>query len=281
MHYRETLPSPALQPYINCFWAISSPRPVTIHDLTLPDGCQEISFNINSTVLRSNGDDYSANPRAELIGQMTSPYRIIASGSNTYFGVKFYPHTFSAFTDESNDNLRDQSIDLGELLARDFSAVIDSVFEEPDFERFVTAMENYFLQYLASADSPSRSYSVVARAVNILFQEKERTRLNELHQRLGIGRRALQIMFQRHVGLSPKQLLKILRFQTTLQYLQNPKIPLTDIAYRCGYYDQAHFAHDFKALAGISASAYQALDTPLNRFFLNQSSYAYLCNYKD
>lgn len=281
MHYREMLPQLKLRPFINCFWTIQSRQPAAILDRTFPDGCQEISFNIDSTVLRSDGGDYSANPRMELIGQMTRPYDIIAQGSHTYFGVKFYPHSFSAFTRESIYDLRDQSIDLSDLLTRNFNAAADSVFEQPNFEWFVTIMEAYFLHCLASEDFSTRSYEMVDQAVRILLREKQNARVDDLHRRLGVGCRSLQKAFQRHIGLSPKQLLKMIRFQTTFQYLHDKHISLTDIAHRCGYYDQAHFAHDFKALAGVSASTYRTMQTPLNGFFLDQSSYAYLCNYKD
>lgn len=244
-----------------------------------PTSCQEISFNIDSRVWRNDGVGYSVNPCMELIGQMTRPYDIITEGSNTYFGIKFYPHSFSAFTHQSIDDLRDQSINLGDLLPRDFNAVADKVFERPEFNRFVRFMETYFLHQLATSSLP-RSYGVVDRAVRILLQDKEKARIEALHHQLGIGQRTLQIMFQRHVGLSPKQLLKMIRFQTTFQYLHDKRVALTDIAHYCGYYDQAHFAHDFKTFAGVSASTYRNMKHPLNHFFLDQSSYAYLCSYK-
>jgi AraC-like DNA-binding protein len=36
----------------------------------------------------------------------------------------------------------------------------------------------------------------------------------------------------------------------------------TDIALSCGYFDQAHFNHDFRAFSGINPSTYSAKKTP-------------------
>jgi AraC-like DNA-binding protein len=72
----------------------------------------------------------------------------------------------------------------------------------------------------------------------------------------------------------------MLRFQKTFQYLHDARISLSDVAQRCGYYDHAHFVHDFRSLAGVSPSQYMKMDTPLNGFFLSAASRAYLCNYR-
>lgn len=282
MVYREAPPRAELRPYINCFWTIRSPRPATVRDRTFPDGCQEIVFNVDTAVLRSDdGAAWSANPTIELIGQMTRPYDIATRGRHCLFGVKFYPHSFSAFTRESVHDLKDQSIELQYLLQPAFARAADAVLARPSFERFVALMEDYFLEHLAAGVSPDRSYRVVDRAVGILLREKEETRIDELPRRVGVSERSLQLMFRRHVGLSPKQLLKMIRFQKTFRYLHNTRVSLTDVAQYCGYYDHAHFAHEFKSLTGVSPSTYRSMDTPLNGFFLNEASRAYLCNFKD
>lgn len=261
---------------------IRSPRPLTVRDRTFPDGCQEIVFNLDTTVLRSdNGGTWSANPAVELIGQMTRPYDIITRGSHCLFGVKFYPHSFSAFTRESTHDLKDQSIELQYLMQPAFGHAAEAVLARPAFEHFVALMEDYFLQHLAAGDPPARSYRVVDAAVRFLLQHKEQARLDELPRRLGVSNRCLQLAFKQHVGLSPKQLLKMIRFQTTFRHLHDARLSLTDVAHRCGYYDHAHFVHEFKSLSGLTPSAYRRIDTPLNGFFLDETSRAYLCNYKD
>ena len=69
--------------------------------------------------------------------------------------------------------------------------------------------------------------------------------------------------FRSTVGLTPKTYARVRRFQTTLRRIAQPgDIDWADIALACGYYDQAHFNHDFRAFSGINPSTYLAKKTP-------------------
>lgn len=250
-----------------------------MRDRTLPDGCQEIIFNVDTDVLRNNGKGYFANPPVELVGQMTRPYDIITQGKQTFFGIKFYPHSFSLFTRQSIHDLRDQSIDARELLPAGFSRAVDQVLARPEFQYFVRVMEQYFRQALLGLDTFNRTYWLVDRSVRQIFLGNASS-IESLAKHLNVSERYLQLAFKTHVGLSPKQLWKMIRFQRVFQYLDDPGTPLADLALACDYYDQAHFTHSFKSLAGISPGEYRAMATPLNRHFLDKTSHAYLCNYR-
>lgn len=279
MHFREAKPTNALRPYINSYWMIQAEPGMPIQDRTYPDGCQEIVFNIDSAVMRSDTPGcYQRNPNVELIGQMTRYYDLQTSGEQRYFGIKFYPHSFSAFTRESIHDLRDQSLHVGEVLGPCINHLVDAVLPNPHFDDFVKMADRYFCAALMCDRVAGKPYQLVDRAVKILFADRDEIRIDALRRQLDIGHRRLQALFQDFVGLSPKQLLKMIRFQSSFKFLHHPDLPLTDVAMRCGYYDQAHFNHDFKTLAGVSPTQYRESRLPLNRFFLEETSLAYLCN---
>jgi AraC-like DNA-binding protein len=63
--------------------------------------------------------------------------------------------------------------------------------------------------------------------------------------------------FRNEVGLSPKAFCRIRRFNEVLRHIERlATIDWLDVALSCGYFDQAHFNHDFRAFAGLSPSAY-------------------------
>jgi AraC-like DNA-binding protein len=69
-------------------------------------------------------------------------------------------------------------------------------------------------------------------------------------------------LFQKEVGLTPKLFCRVRRFQRVLRCIQKGlAFDWTQIALECGYYDQAHFIHDFHAFSGINPSAYLAAHT--------------------
>src|SRR5262245_9860208 len=77
----------------------------------------------------------------------------------------------------------------------------------------------------------------------------------ELASELGCSRRHLSQRFGSEVGLPPKALARVLRFQRAVGLLRAGG-ELADVAYTCGYYDQPHFNRDFRALAGRTPSEF-------------------------
>jgi AraC-like DNA-binding protein len=66
------------------------------------------------------------------------------------------------------------------------------------------------------------------------------------------------------------------RFQSCFGGLQ-AGVPYAQLALACGYYDQAHFNREFRHYAGMSPSQWKRSGAPLNRWFLDPSSRAWLC----
>lgn len=279
LQYVEAPPGRRLAPFVACYWSLRSPVPQTLRDRTFPDGCQEIVFNLGGAVLRSDdGDAYAPNPSAELIGQMTRPYDVVAQGEPLHFGVKFYPHGFSVFTSEAVDALRDQSIDLHLLFGPDFEPVEARIRARCSFRHFVAEMEAFLGARIDVARAASRAYAAVDRAVAAIFRARGRGPLPRAREDLDIGPRHLQGCFRALTGLSPRQLAAMVRFQASLPPLREGR-PLADLAMACGYYDQAHFSREFRRFAGTTPTAWRRAQSPLNGFFLDDRSRAYLCSY--
>ncbi len=76
---------------------------------------------------------------------------------------------------------------------------------------------------------------------------------------LGVGLRTLERLFARHVGVSPKWVIRRYRLREAAEQLRStPGIALAGLAASLGYADQAHFARDFKAVIGLSPRAFAA-----------------------
>jgi transcriptional regulator GlxA family with amidase domain len=85
---------------------------------------------------------------------------------------------------------------------------------------------------------------------------------------LQVNRRQLERKFSSAIGLSPKQLSKVIRLQTTLKALyQEKSSTLTSVAYENGYYDQAHFIKDFREFTGVSPKEFYAGHLQLSSLF--------------
>jgi AraC-like DNA-binding protein len=72
-----------------------------------------------------------------------------------------------------------------------------------------------------------------------------------------MSHRQLSRVFRQRVGLGPKALIRLGRFQRALRLLDNPgRRSVAAVALRTGYYDQAHLARDFRLFAGVGPGRY-------------------------
>jgi AraC-like DNA-binding protein len=80
---------------------------------------------------------------------------------------------------------------------------------------------------------------------------------------LGWSRRRLGDAFRDQLGLPPKLLARLLRFERVVARLreEDPE-RWADVAHDVGYYDQAHFNREFREFAGVTPSAFVASRLP-------------------
>jgi transcriptional regulator GlxA family with amidase domain len=76
---------------------------------------------------------------------------------------------------------------------------------------------------------------------------------------MSISRKHLNDLFDAHIGLTPKTYARMFRFRRVVDLVQRGQgLDWTHIAQSCGYYDQAHFNHEFREFCGMSPSEYAA-----------------------
>jgi AraC-like DNA-binding protein len=84
-----------------------------------------------------------------------------------------------------------------------------------------------------------------------------RITVGALAAELSVGRRRLETGFRREIGLTPKTVARIARFQDAVQVLAAPSGTLGSAA-ACGYADQPHFNREVRAMAGITPAELRA-----------------------
>lgn len=88
---------------------------------------------------------------------------------------------------------------------------------------------------------------------SISSNDGSQTKLN----RYSLSLRQFERKFKKITGFSPKHFHRISRFEKATDTCRQANLKMTDIAYRFGYFDQAHFTKDFKQFSGFTPLAYQ------------------------
>lgn len=87
-----------------------------------------------------------------------------------------------------------------------------------------------------------------------LIEEIDKNRgkvvVSEMVESLGYSHRYIDHVFKNMIGMSVKKYAGIVRLQNSLSYLVNQKED--DVYEKLGYYDQAHFIHDFKRFTSFT-----------------------------
>jgi AraC-like DNA-binding protein len=82
-----------------------------------------------------------------------------------------------------------------------------------------------------------------------------------LAEELGWSRRRLVACFREEIGLAPKALARVIRFDRAVVRLRSGAA-LGELAHACGYCDQAHFNREFRQLAWMTPGEFRAASAP-------------------
>ncbi|MGE0601659.1 MAG: helix-turn-helix domain-containing protein [Dehalococcoidia bacterium] len=195
---------------------------------------------------------------AFFAGLSTSYVVTESSGLGGGIQVDFTPLGAYLFTGIPAHEMTDRVVEYGDFAGSEGRILVDRLECAPDWETKFALVEEAILARLAMAPRMSEG---VAWASARLEAEHGLVPISELRERLGWSPRQLIDGFRREVGLPPKQVARIIRFDRAVKML-TPEAPpcFADIAAECGYYDQAHFAREFREFAGCTPTQhYQRL----------------------
>ena len=263
---QEYRPIPALQPYVQRFWAgrfegHGACGAGCLAQRVVPNGFLEIIIHLTDHHCDLPGSaGWGQSPDYTLIGVQSEPYEVRFTSEVEVFGIRFKPAGFHTLFEVPLSELVNTHEDLVAVLGARFRTFAARLRAEPDTEGRLEAAE----RYLGRA-AERRAVTYLNRAEELIRASGGRLRVADVADRLCISRRQLERAFQHTLGMSPKQYARIARLNLVQSLFQEGRYRgLADVAYRAGYADQSHFNREFKRLVG----------EPPTRYLARQSAYA-------
>jgi AraC-like DNA-binding protein len=227
---------------MHCDRALAAP----LQHRVLPDGCIDVIFT-----RRSPTREYTV----AVAGTMTRPMFAELTGHVDYLGVRFAPGGFRHFFDVPPEELTDRVVPFDSLCAG--SGLVGQAACEEDVRARLSRIESELVRRLR----PERPDPILTKVLQTISACGGNITVSQLARLTDRSPRHLGRTFRAAVGVGPKTFCRIVRFRNALRALRRgPRAGLLAVALEAGYYDQAHFIHEFNDLYGSSPAA--ALQDP-------------------
>jgi len=253
MNYQTYKPRPDLESLVKFYWTLEVPFDANNQkQKIIPDGCIEMTFNLGDKIKRYISEtEFILNPNAMVMGQRTKSFYIEPVGHVDTIAICFYPHGFANFINTPLENLVDQETPIEDLFNETQANELEQrIVQATDTKERIEIIETFLLNKL---NEKTTVENIVKTTVETLMSTKGSMPINVIMKDDLSKRRQLERYFKKQIGISPKQLGKVIRLQATLQMLLSQQSEtLTDIAYENEYFDQNHFIKDFKEFVGIT-----------------------------
>ncbi|MDX1940246.1 MAG: DUF6597 domain-containing transcriptional factor [Saprospiraceae bacterium] len=241
MLYREYLPDVALRDVIACYWKFIAPSDIEapFEHTAPPDGCVSLLFYHNPILHLQ---------QLLLIEPSVGVLKTMIMPGSIYVGVRFLPGALVCFFDIDAASLRDH----GQVLPGDYSLKLLFRDLNADFEDF-KQLDSLLLQMKKSIPDPE-----VQKAVQMIWSSQGQIKIKDILRQAFVSERPLQKRFRKAVGLSMKEFARVCRMRTAMVQMVLHQHQSLELSLNGGYYDQAHFLHDFQAFAHMKPGDLQA-----------------------
>lgn len=238
---RERRPVPALARHVTCVWIQEvAPDSASFTHRAAPNGSVEVVYALGSS------------PRVR--GPRTGPLEAVLAPGTKVVGVRLRPGAAPGLLAMPASDLVDLDLAADELGRLQAPALEDALARAGSAQQAATLLEQAVADRLADGWDLD---PLATEAVHLLTSGQATT-LASLVSALSISERQLRRRCEAAVGLAPKALHRIIRFQRFIALawtLEQPSAHLTRLAYEAGYADQAHLTREAARLQGASSRA--------------------------
>ena len=264
MDFQHRVPRPPLDSYVESIWICrNAPQPHALERI-LPTGAAQLIVNLKEDETRlydSLDPERCATATGTILAGPFSRFQVIDTSEQEYVaGVAFKPGGTVPFIRVPADEISDADIPLAELWGRtDTAALREQLLESRDADAALDVLE----ATLRAHFSPPGLHPAVAFALTAFARASGTATIAGVTRAIGMSPKRFIERFKIEVGLTPKRFCRIRRFQHAVTRVHGGHaVNWPAVALRAGYFDQAHFIHDFRSFAGLTPTGYQAARTP-------------------
>jgi AraC-like DNA-binding protein len=211
-----------------------------------------LSFGKTLRVVDGLGADQS---RVSFVGGLSDAPTYTEHGGDQHgIQINLTPLAARALLAVPMDELTNRVVELDDVVGREADQLLERLHDVGSWEQQFSLLDAVLAHRLAEAEPPQPA---VRHAWSRLVESRGAAEIRELSREVGWSRRHLAARFREEIGLTPKTYARVLRFERAASLLAHDDgARFAEIAYDCGYYDQAHLNRDFREFAGTTPGDY-------------------------
>lgn len=269
MVYQYIKPAIILEPFIKHYWVLEVDEPVKdISALRIfPTGFTELILYYGDRYLHiDKNKSKTLQPSFFFAGQNNCYYDLAPTGKIGLIAITFKPDAARLFFKMPISDVENNFVALEDVVGR---SIVNLEYElqtaSNNHERIHT-IENFLMDQLTELYTDY--YKRINYSVNKINQSRGLISVDSLASSACLSTKQFNRKFTEFVGIKPKQFTRVVRFQYAIYSQQIKSIKtLTELAYKCGYYDQAHFTNEFKAFTGYAPKEFFKICEPHSDYF--------------
>lgn len=245
-------PSPLLAPYVRQYWFLTLENVKNGAQHFVPGESLILTF-------RREGLFGSC-----VTGHRTAFVRLVYSGHIDYISVVFQPAGAIAIFKRPLIEMHNRIIPVEALEDPRLTELEKRLKNEPDNETCVRLIENFLQKRI---DDRTEDYHYRRLTSVIKSIARGQNDLSDLAQTACLGHRQFRRIFEKYIGTTPANYIRISRFQQAARLLQlRPRMTLTALSEECAYYDRSHLIREFKTLSGYTPGEFLSVCDPYSEY---------------
>jgi AraC-like DNA-binding protein len=223
-------------------------------NLAAPNGCSKLIIPYENSLLGAceGRSGVSREHGFYFVGNRETATLISSSERRTGFiGIEFSPHgAFPLFGISMSETVEEKMFDSEVLFGQWGRETREALCNLQEVGQKLNFIQDALVR-LSQRNQPDNR--LVDFCVKMLKLTHGRVPMKDLERKTGYTRRYLNLLFKQHVGLAPKVLARIFRFQKFYQkWARGLSYHIIVNELYDSYYDQAHFSKEFKRMTGYS-----------------------------
>ncbi|SEM61684.1 AraC-type DNA-binding protein [Chitinophaga rupis] len=261
-------PYPPLNGYVSKIWVFESSGRIPAEDMRLivPNGMVKLTIPFRNGVSGKNETMYHLSKESRLtligIGDIPAIIDVEQDKPSGTIGIEFSAAGAYRFFQLKQSEIKNRIFLLDEVLDHTARQVQEMIANHGSVAKKLHVIQQYLIGRLRrSAADPLIDYCVM-----LIKNTRGQITVRQLEQKTGYSGRWLNDKFQHKVGISPKSLCSIVRFQQFYEPWARSGCHFNDNLYHY-FYDQAHFIKEFKRFTGLSPLKYTKSENEFGRIF--------------